>query len=85
MPASAAATITTGYQVKFSKYPVLAFLVIMDPFNDIAAPSRKRIFLFGGDQAVEICQALIAQTVKKSIGQEGLCFITKHNLRTAAG
>jgi hypothetical protein len=60
MPASAATTKTTGNQVEFSKHPILAFLVVMEPFNDIAAPSRKRIFLSRGDLAVEICQALIA-------------------------
>jgi hypothetical protein len=85
MPASATATKTTGYQVEFSKDPVLTFLIVMNPFNDIAASSRKRIFFFRGNQAVEFRQTFIAQTIKKSICQEGFCFITQYNLRTTAG
>ena len=85
MPASAAATKTPGHQVKFGKYPVFAFIIVMYPFNDVAAPSRKRIFFFRSDLEVEFCQTLIAQTIKKCIRQERLCFITQYNLRTAAG
>ena len=85
MPAPAAATKTTGYQVEFGKYPVFALIIVMYPFNDIAAPSRKRKFFCRGNQAVDFRQTVIAQTIKKSIGQEGLCFITQYNLRTAAG
>jgi len=80
MPASAAATKTTGYQVEFSKHPVLTFHIVMNPFNDIAAPSRKRVFFSLCNLAVEFCQALVAETVKKSICQEGFCFITQCNL-----
>jgi hypothetical protein len=76
MPASAATTKTSGYQVEFSKYPVLTLIVVMNSFNDIAAPSRKRKFFYRGNQAVEFRQTVIAQTIKKSICQEGLCFIT---------
>ena len=76
MPAPAATTKTTGYQVEFSKYPVFALIIIMYPFNDIAAPSRKWKFFCSGYQAVEFHQAVIAQAIKKSIRQEGLCFIT---------
>jgi len=85
MPASAAATKTAGHEVEFSKYPVFAFLIIMNPFNDIPAPSRKRIIFFPGNQTVEFSQAFVAQTIKKSICQKGFRFITQYNLRTTAG
>jgi len=85
MSATTAATKTTGYQIEFSKYPVFALVVIMNHFNDIAAPSRKRIFFSLSNKEVEFRQTLIAQTIKKSICQEGLCFITQFYLLTAAG
>jgi hypothetical protein len=85
MPASAAAAKTTGYQIEFGKYPVFALVIIMNPFNEVAASSRKRIFFCPGDKVVEFCQTVVAQTIKKSICQEGLCFITQCNLCAAAG
>jgi hypothetical protein len=85
MPASAATTKTTGYQVEFSKYPVLTLIIVMNSFNDITAPSRKRIFFSPGNQLIDFCQTLIAQTMKKGIGQKRFCFITQYNLQTAAG
>jgi hypothetical protein len=85
MPASTTTTKTTGYQVEFSKYPVLTFIIVMNSFNDIATPSRKRIFFSPGNQLIEFRQTLIAETIKKGIGQKRFCFIAKYNLRTAAG
>jgi hypothetical protein len=70
MPASASATKTAGYQVEFSKYPVLTFHIVMNSFNDIAASSGKWIFLYRSDVAVDLCQAFVTQTIKKSICQE---------------
>jgi hypothetical protein len=85
MPASATATKTTGYQVEFSKHPVFTFLIIMNPFNDVTAPSGKWILFFFSHEAVEFRQTFIAQTIKKSICQKGFCFVTQYKLRTAAG
>ena len=85
MPASASATKATGYQIEFSKYPVFAFIIIMNSFNNVATPSWKWIFLFRADLPVNLCQAIIAQTFKKSICQERLCFVTQYDLRTVAG
>ena len=85
MPASAAATITPGHQIKFGKYPVFAFFIVMNPFYDIPAPSRKRIFFFRCHQVIDFRQTIIAQTIIKSICQKRFCFITQYNLRTAAG
>ena len=70
MSAAVTAAIPTGHQVEFRKYTVIFFLVIVNPFDEFAAPVRERVLLFQSDQPIQFNQAFITQTSVKSIRQE---------------
>jgi hypothetical protein len=67
MPASAAAAVAAGKQIKFSKDTVFAFFVIMNIFNQISAPARKRVLLFFFCHLIQVDQTIIAKTSVKCI------------------
>ena len=70
MSAAAAAAKTPRNEIEFRKYPVVLFFVIMNAFNQVSTPARKRIFFFPVNKLVEVFKAVCAETVVKSIRQK---------------
>jgi hypothetical protein len=75
IPAATATTKSAGYEIEFSKYPVVFFLIIMNAFHQITSPARERILFFPGYQFIQFQQAVITHAVIKSIRQERFHFI----------
>ena len=80
MPATAPAAVAPGNEIKFCKYPVVPFLVIMNVFNQVSSPAGKRILFFMCDHLVEFFKTFSAKTIIECIGEKGFGSIAQCNL-----
>jgi hypothetical protein len=82
MPAAAAATVSTGDEIEFSKYAVFAFFIVVQAFDQVPTPAGKWKLFFLSNQLVEFLQAIRAEAIIKSVRQEGFGFIAQSDSGT---